>query len=583
MDKKIGNLHLILLLLICSVGSVYAGITLRMTDAQGHELEQVAAGQPFIVELAVSDMGSHGSAPSIKGDSRITLQNRGQHSSTYNGKTTLKYLYQARIDEPGTYVLGPATVVQAGQPSNSNTMYIIVGTTQKTIGKQNKKESEDVLFELSVDKKRLFVGESTPVTLTFYYSDDTVVLKNIMPPALEGFSLRGVDVNHYTRGEEKIKGSLYNYIRWEWQLSATKSGTLIIPAYGAEYEKLASNNNRFGFELFFAGRTNERVRVYSNALSIYVDPLPPYNGPVTAIGSFKQVTATLEPSVAQEGEALVLAIEFEGDGDLDAIKTPELQAMPEALKYYDSKHYIVPSEDKNQFPKKRFEYIVQGLRAGAWQIPTQEFVIFDVKKKVYKTFKTKPVTITITPNAVLQKEGVSGTENSSVAKSAAQETSDTLFPIDEIGLWYRVAERAPLPLWLFVLLSMLPGVYIVIDMAWRMIKKRASLHAPAMRAKKAFVNARDALEKAQNVDDVTRIYTILMQLIADRCMIDSKEVTQDFIEKKLQEVGLSNLDRTKWHDFFTQVTECAYGRKTTDGIGLFTRAKTWIDTLEEVL
>ena len=584
MDKRIGKTFLIFLLLTCSIGSVYAGVTLRITDTQGHELEQVAAGQPFMVEVVIADIGSQASAPSFKGDSRITLQSRGQQFTSINGKSNAKYSYLGQINEPGVYVLGPATVMQAGQPNDSNVMHITVGTTQKTVGKQHKQENEEVLFELSLDKKHLFVGESALVTLTFYYMDDTVALKNIIQPTFDGFTVSG-DVNKYTEGREKIKGSVYSYVRWEWQLYPNKTGALTIPAYGAEYEKLASNNHRFGLELFFAGRLNERLRTYSNAQSIQVDPLPPYNGLVTAVGLFKQVTATIEPSVAQEGEAVVLAIEFEGEGDLDAIKTPELRGMPEALKYYDSKHYIVPSEDKKQFSKKRFEYIVQGLRAGTWQIPMQEFVIFDVKKKAYKKFNTKPLAITITPNAAVQKSTStqSSSQNNNTGDSTKNIIPDDLLPIDETGLWYRASQRAPLSLWLFVLLSLLPGIYLLVAMVWRMIKKRVSLHEPAMREKKAFIVARDALEKAQQNNEVTHIYPILIQLIADRCRIDSKKVTQDFIEKKLQEAGLSNIECTKWHDFFMQVIESAYGKKTTDTNNLFAQAKRWVDTLEGVL
>lgn len=580
MDKRIGNVFLIFLLLIGSVGATNAGVTLRITDMQGRALEQVAAGQPFMVEVDVADITSQVSAPTFKGDSDITLQFRGQQFITLNDKSSAKFSYQGQINVPGMYTLGPATVIQAGQPSDSNVMRITVGTTQKTISKQRTQEHEEVLFELHVDKKHLFVGESTPVRLTFYYHEDTVALKNIIQPTFDGFIVQG-DVNRYTEGQEKIKGSLYNYVRWEWQLYPHKIGTVTVPAYGAEYEKLSANNHRFGLELFFAGRLNERLRAYSNAQSIQVDPLPPYNGLVTAVGHFKQVAATIEPSVAQEGEALVLAIEFEGEGDLDAIKTPELRAMPEALKYYDSKHYIVPSEDAYQFPKKRFEYIVQGLRAGTWQIPAQEYVIFDVKKKTYKTFKTQPLTITIKPNTAIQKTTTQHASENSV-NNVKNETADDLFALDESGSWYRVRERTALPLRLFILLSLLPGIYAVINMLWRIIKKRASLHEPALRAKKAFAHARSALATAQQSNDVTHIYPIIIQLIADRCQVDTKSVTQDFIEKKLQ-AAFSSLEYIKWHDFFAQVVESAYSQKTTDITSLFTQARTWIDKLEGVL
>ena len=65
--------------------------------------------------------------------------------------------------------------------------------------------------------------------------------------------------------------------------------------------------------------------------------------------------------------------------------------------------------------------------------------------------------------------------------------------------------------------------------------------------------------------------------------MQSKDVTQDFIEQQLQAAGVSSIERTKWHDFFMQVTEATYGLKATDGNGLFAQAQMWIDILEGVL
>ncbi len=105
------------------------------------------------------------------------------------------------------------------------------------------------------------------------------------------------------------------------------------------------------------------------------------------------------------------------------LKHPRYAICLKPLKYYESKHYIVSSENRNIVPKKRFEYIVQGMRAGKWQIPPQEFVIFDVEKEAYKTFKTKPLTVTITSNTAMQNTASS---QNAAGEKPSDQVSDML-------------------------------------------------------------------------------------------------------------------------------------------------------------
>ena len=43
--------------------------------------------------------------------------------------------------------------------------------------------------------------------------------------------------------------------------------------------------------------------------------------------------------------------------------------MRQALKWYDSKQYIRDTHGAHGLPVKCFEYIVQGLEQGSWEIP----------------------------------------------------------------------------------------------------------------------------------------------------------------------------------------------------------------------
>ena len=45
-----------------------------------------------------------------------------------------------------------------------------------------------------------------------------------------------------------------------------------------------------------------------------------------------------------------------------------------------------------------WEYVVQGLKPGTFTIPAQSIRFFDTNSRQYKTLKTEPLTITVTPS-----------------------------------------------------------------------------------------------------------------------------------------------------------------------------------------
>ena len=190
-----------------------------------------------------------------------------------------------------------------------------------------------------------------------------------------------------------------------------------------------------------------------------VQELPAYKGHVDAVGTFKSFDAKINPPVAQEGEGMVLMLEVEGDGDLTNIPTLQLQNMPGSLKWYDSKQYIRDTRGINDLPVKCFEYIVQGLDHGSWEIPPQSFTYFDVQQHQYITLKTASCAVTIKPNLATKKI-VSGNQRTDSSVNTVAATQDeTLLPLNTSGSWRPVHHRKSMPWWLFFLLACLPVVW----------------------------------------------------------------------------------------------------------------------------
>jgi BatD DUF11 like domain len=575
MDRIVGNFLKILACIALLFINAQAEVTLRVTNMEGEQLEQAGAGQPFMLEVSIAKMGKGLSEPEIKGDPIINIQRTGLFMSTINGVSTTKYSYKVRIDEIGTFQLGPAIVMYQGAPVESNVLSIDVTQRQKSKDVSEKK----AFLELKVDKDQVVVGQKINCTLTFYYTGDTVSLKQVGQPQLQGFSKQSEE--EPITGKVKKDGEMYNYVRWYWKLYPTMPGKLVIPAHRADYVvELKKKQQGLGAFGFFFGNHVEHKRVYSNIEQIHVDSLPPYDGQIDAIGTFKHIHASIKPAIAKQGEAMVLTLEIEGDADLRLIKPPKLKHMPSMLKYYESKNYVVEPKNKHEQSKKYFEYIIQGLQEGDWQIPKQTFTYFDIDAYKYKKLETAPLMIQIVRNTEIVKQPPV-IDNESVQEQKI-DTHD-IFSINEQGPWRPMRERGPLPLWLFLLFMCMPIIFLIYICVRTMIQHYYERHESRLRFEHAFKYASAQLRKAHQSHNAAQIYHIITQLFADRAQMPNAKVTQNNIETKLKNVGVSAERLQEWQLFFNTVAAHAFGHTKEIDNHLFEQAKQWIDYLKKLL
>ncbi len=578
MDKIGGSFLKVIACIALFFNSMQADITLRVTDMEGEQLEQAGAGQPFMLQLSITKMGKGFTEPEIKGDAAINIQRTGLFISTINGESTTKYSYKVRIDEIGNFQIGPAIVMYQGRPVESNVLNINVTQRQKSTHEHEKK----AFLELKVDKDQVVVGQKINCTLTFYYTGDAISLKQVGQPQLEGFNKEAEQ--EPATGHIKKDGDLYNYVRWYWKLYPTIPGKLIIPAHRADYiVELKQKQQGIGAFGFFFGNRVEHKRVYSNVEHIHVDPLPPYDGHVDAVGSFKQMNASIKPAMAKQGEAMVLTIEIEGDADLRTIKPPKLRHMPSVFKYYESKNYIVEPQNIYDQPKKYFEYIIQGLKEGDWQIPKQTFTYFDVDAYRYKTLETSPLMVQILHNAEITKQSPVIDDNHKSEGKNEKENNHNILPINEYGQWRPMKERAPLPLWLFIIIMCMPFIFLFYSIIQARIQRYYNHHSSRFRFERAFKHASTQLKKAHQSHNFAHIYHIMTQLFADRMHVSNAMITQTTIEHTLKDLGLSSDDLHRWNTFFNAIASYAFGHTKEIDNSLFEQAKQWIDYLKKVL
>ena len=153
MDRIIGRWWYTFFL-ICS-SWMYAGMSLQVVDTQGVPLEQVATGQPFRLEVTVTDVSSFSQYPHVAGVEKFAVRNTGMRITTVNGRTTAHYSYELRIDTPGSYILGPAEFTIRGNTFSSNKINI-----RKQLLQKNRNENMKRLLYASPPISNRWLQES---------------------------------------------------------------------------------------------------------------------------------------------------------------------------------------------------------------------------------------------------------------------------------------------------------------------------------------------------------------------------------------------------------------------------------------
>lgn len=583
MDKIVGNnryawLVVFFALFVATVG--HANLRMSAFDPEGNPLRQAGAGQPFTVEIEITGLGNVMQKPAVQTPSAVTMRSIGYHMASINGDTTIKHKYKVVVQTPGTYTIGPAVVEKDGTEYRSEPLTFTVGEQHVAVTPVDLgKKSPAAFLELKVEKDRVVVGEDINCAIRFYFGDEVLQVAPINKPDFSGIETD--PEQGPTKGTKEIKNKKYSYLEWRWKARATRAGTVTIPAYSADFTVQSEDEmlKRFGM---FVGNVGDQKRVYSNAVSIVVDELPAHDGLVHGIGSFSRMNAQIKPAHAKEGEGMVMTIEVEGQGSINAKNCAQLlQELPAEFKYYESKQYTNKKNDENQ-TRYIFEFIVQGLKAGSYEIPRQQFTFFDSNVRRYKTLESIPMQVTITPSATLkhQKHYEQPQEQTPTIDGA-----DELQPVHPCSAgqapWYTYV----MPWWLFVMFTFLPVLYVLVyrkknmGCLWR-------INNLFERKKTAAQRVYTALAQARRTHNFEQVYHAFQNYFAQKLGITVEEITDTKIIDYCTARGFSVAEITEWQNFYTAMTEQLFFAKQSmrsrDQEQLLNQADRWLTIFEKM-
>ncbi|HEU4551235.1 MAG TPA: BatD family protein [Chitinophaga sp.] len=288
---------------------------------------------------------------------------------------------------------------------------------------------KNIFLKVDVDKTTLYEGEQLTATYKLYTRLPTNSSVTRVP-AFKGFSAKDIELpNPPQATTERVNGQMFKvFTIRKTLLFPLQSGTLELDPVEVDNQvrlvKLVRDNHkrsRDPFEDFFndpgfkdpfndpffddffnrpeVSYEDVPYKIQSTPVKITVKPLPVDTRPASfngAVGHFN-MTATIDKTSLTTDDALTLKVVISGQGNVNLLNQPKVE-IPSSFEKYDPK--VTDNIEKNSNPlsgSRQFEFALMPLEAGEQTIPPVEFSYFDPEAHAYKTIKSQPFTIKVTP------------------------------------------------------------------------------------------------------------------------------------------------------------------------------------------
>lgn len=504
--------------------------------------------------------------PSTSTQSSFQMVNGHTSSSS-----SVTYTYILSAEKAGTYTIGAARAKVAGKDVVSKAVKIKVsgqaqaasngGRMQQHSGTQVRHAGSrilgnDLFIKVTANKKT--VHEQEPILLTYkvYTQVELTQLEGKMPD-LKGFHTQEIPLPQQKSFHmENVDGRPYMCVTWsQYVMYPQMTGKLEIPSITFKGIVMQENTTVDPFEAFFnggSGYIEVKKNITAPSVTVNVLPLPARPAGFSGgVGKFS-ISSSLNKKTVVANDPVTLRIVVSGNGNLKLIKQPAIK-FPKDFDKYSPK-----TTDKTKLTGNGLEgsmiydYLFVPRHQGEYTIPSVEFTYYDTSSNTYKTVKTQPQTIKVTPGK--------GGSNTVADYSEKNEDIYGLRHTDEHTLrrdiiFGSIAYQS--------IIAVITIGCIVLIVAFR---KRAIANADivGMKGKKANKIATKRLKRAAKLmkaqkesefyDEVLRA---LWGYVGDKLNIPVSELSRENITERLSE---RNVGKGIISVFVDAIDECEYAR-----------------------
>lgn len=504
--------------------------------------------------------------PSTSSQSSFQMVNGHTSSSS-----SITYTYILSAEKAGSYTIPAAHAMVNGKQATSPAVKIKVsGQAQSNNGGSNMRQEpgaqvrqagarisgNDLFIKVSANKKR--VHEQEPILLTYkvYTQVELTQLEGKMPD-LKGFHTQEIPLPQQKSFHvENVNGRPYRCVTWsQYVMYPQMTGKLEIPSITFKGIVVQENRNVDPFEAFFnggSGYVEVKKDIVAPAVDIVVDPLPQRPAGFSGgVGRFS-ISSSLNKQTVAANDPVTLRVVVSGIGNLKLIKQPEVQ-FPKDFDKYDPKMTDKTKLTANGLEGSMiYDFLFVPRNQGDFTIPAIEFTYYDTSANAYKTVKTNPQKINVTP----------GKGGSNSVADFSEKDQD----IHAIKTTDNATCRRDIIFGSIVYQGIMAVIFIVfLALIW-MFRQRAIANADIVgtRGKKANKVATKRLKRAAKLmaqgkqeefyDEVLRA---LWGYVGDKLNIPVAELSRENITERLLERSVDNGIITVFVD---AIDECEYAR-----------------------
>lgn len=367
-------------------------------------------------------------------------------------------------------------------------------------------------------------------------------------------------------------------------LVPTSAGETTIEPFTAQMQVRARARDFFSDMLSMGGGLRTTVRK-TKPLSLRVKALPEAGRPASfggAVGSFR-MKVEMDRQQARVNDAVALRVTVEGDGSLQSVPPPRLEASTE-FKLFEPKVTTTTRTGSGRLvSKKVWEWVVVPLTPGTIRMPAVRFGAFDPTTGRYVDLAQDPGTL-----AVVRGEGPVDTATArSDVRLERQEIRFIKQRKGDLAVAHRPFHRSGT----FAALVALPLVAGPALVVWGRRRARLRQDRGFARAHRAAARARRRLKAASKriAEPGTAFHdtvaSTLVEFVADRFDRSASGLTYDVVESLLEQRGVDGDLRRRLRsllescDFARYVPDAA-SRERRDALAV--EAGAILDALERV-
>ena len=370
----------------------------------------------------------------------FNVYSRNTSTQIINGHmtTTFDYIMMPRF--PGKVTIDPISITYAGNTYQTNPIQITVyrsATQAKANPASNKSASqtarvvsstpaqvantaEDIkpasasmpalernLYNLAaqnarqpyfviaaVDNLQPYVNQTATLAVRFYYSRPFAGSAPYTAPTISNLFL---DEIGRSDGQQVLGNTSYTYTEIRYGITGVTAGKAQIGAAKVSYVPMEQRALSI-FSIFT--NADEEKTIQSKPIALNIRAVPSQEQPHSfygAVGSDYSITASVDRTQVEAGDAINLTIKVNGTGNLKATTDLKLPSLPGFRSYEVVSSAGIVTTGKTLKSYKVFKTVLVPLSSGQYTIPSIFWSYYDPLQKQYLTIKTQPISLQVTP------------------------------------------------------------------------------------------------------------------------------------------------------------------------------------------